>query len=167
MKILGILQNQWFRDPAHVRAMLARETDPIRHEKLRRRLIEYALFAGCKTGRVLKKVFGEKLCEKIIWDEASREIAGESSGVFPADPIHLRKLVDEVKPDVIVCFGNVARDGMTAVTDQMVVFAPHPAARAPDTMDRLRASYQELLFILEALEELKREEPAAMEDVEL
>jgi hypothetical protein len=49
--IVAFLQNQWFKDPDRVRQMLTRaESDDIR-EKLRDRMIHYALFAGCLTGR--------------------------------------------------------------------------------------------------------------------
>ena len=60
MKLLAVLQNQWFHDPDKVRAMIARTP------ACRRRVITYSLFAGCRTGRVLKAVFGER-CREIVW----------------------------------------------------------------------------------------------------
>lgn len=45
MKILAVLQNQWFHDPEKVKAIIERTP------KARRKIITYSLFAGCRTGR--------------------------------------------------------------------------------------------------------------------
>ena len=64
-------------------------------------------------------------------EEASPKIAGQSSGVFPADLEHIRSAIDKHKPDVILCFGKVACDGVRALGLSIpVYYGPHPAARS-------------------------------------
>lgn len=143
MKILAIMQCQWFRDPDKVR----RDHERLREqrgddfaEKYRRRLIHYALFAGCKSGRVLRQVFGE-LCDRIVWEEASREIGGQSSACFKADPAHIRKRIEEEEPDIIICFGKVAGDAVAPLPAEWSfrgIYAPHPAARHATVIEELK-----------------------------
>jgi hypothetical protein len=138
MKILAILQNQWFKNPEIAERMYARRPD-LRNEYIRR-----FLFMGCRTGQVLQQVFGEDLCRQIVWEEASPKIAGMSSGVFPADPEHIRKAIDRHKPDVILCFGKVARDGVKALDLSIPVHCgPHPTARQ-NPLPALRAIADEV-----------------------
>lgn len=140
VKILAILQNQWVRDPNKVRATMACAKDP---EAFRRRFTRFALFAGCKTGRMLHRVFGPDLCKAIIWEEASREIAAESSGVFPADLEHVRNVITIEQPDIVIGFGRVACEALQRLKIDHIP-APHPAARGADTVTKLRQAYQEL-----------------------
>jgi hypothetical protein len=137
--ILAVMQNQWFHNPERVKAAIARAKNP---EAYRRRMIEWALFAGCKSGRVLKRVFGEHRCEEIIWEESSREIGSSASSVFPADVAHLRNVLQHFNPAIVLGFGKVACDGLRQAFDTsapMPVFieAPHPTARQTDVMERL------------------------------
>lgn len=139
MKVLAILQNQWFRDPDHVREILERTP------QARRRIIHYALFAGCRTGRVLKAGLGEEWCRKIVWEEASPQIGGEASSVFPADPAHIRAVIYEVKPTVILALGKVAHDGVNALMPMLdivpaitIINSTHPTARGIDAVGTLR-----------------------------
>jgi hypothetical protein len=133
MRLLAVLQNQWFHDPEKVRAILARTP------QARRRLIHYSLFAGCRTGRVLKDVFGEERCRTIVWEEASPEIGGKASSCFPADQAHLRAVLDDVKPDLVLAFGRIAGNALAElVPGAKLILGPHPTARQPDTMTKLR-----------------------------
>lgn len=138
MKVLAVLQNQWFKDPDRVRATLER------HPEARRRMIHFALFAGCRTGQVLKSVFGDR-CKDIVWEEASPEIGGHASSVFPADPAHLAAVIDDVKPDAILAFGIVARKGLYGLfpVDRLIV-GPHPTARGADVLEGLNAMRDQL-----------------------
>lgn len=132
MTILAILQNQWFKDPDHVRRLIEK-CEPERRVRYRRKMIEYALFAGCKTGKVLKKVLGPHLCEQIVWEEASPRIGGHASSSFPADLDHLRTVIAEVDPRIIIAFGSIAAVGLMSLQDltgtRTLIFAPHPTAR--------------------------------------
>lgn len=133
MKVLAVLQNMWVNDPEKVKAIIARTP------QARRRLICYSLFAGCRTGRVLKQVFGEDCPQRFIWEESTTEIAGNPRDVFPADALHLKAVLEEVKPDVVIAFGRIAGVALSQlVPGDKLVLAPHPTARQPDTLQRLK-----------------------------
>jgi hypothetical protein len=133
-KILAFLQNQWFDDPDGVKAMLARhDHEPVIRERVRRRLIHYALFAGCLTGRRLKKAFGD-LTSEILWEEGSRVISGNARDFHPPDAVHIRWTIIEEKPDFILCFGRANKPIIEAICPSSdksvrVIYMPHPAAR--------------------------------------
>lgn len=131
MTVLAILQNMWFRDPGRVRLLLER------NPAARDRVIRYALFAGCLTGRRLKQVFGQDWCDEIHWEEASPQIGAHASSVFPADPFHIRAAIDRLAPSVVLAFGKVAEGGCRSALANLrpgLIIGPHPAARGPDTM---------------------------------
>jgi hypothetical protein len=130
--ILAVLQNQWFRDPARMRATIDRFPDS------RRRIIHYALFAGCRTGKILKSVFGD-LCDEIVWEEASPEIGGHASSYFPADHAHLQSVLDDVKPDVVLGFGRIATDALKVLVPQnKLITGPHPTARGDNVVWKIK-----------------------------
>lgn len=134
MKILAVLQNQWFHNPEKVKAIIERTP------KARRKIITYSLFAGCRTGRVLKQVFGDDCARRFVWEEASREIGGHASSSFPADPAHLQAVLDEVHPDVVLAFGRIASDALAKLVPQdKLIAGPHPTARGPTTAAMLLA----------------------------
>jgi|GEM_PF-1489362 hypothetical protein len=151
MKIVAFMQCQWFHEPEKILADMARmasdpERGPAHAEKYRRRLIHYALFAGCKSGKMLRKVFG-KLCDDIVWEEASREIGGHSRAAFPADLAHIRKVLEDEKPDVVLALGKIAEDGVRLAGARWsfpCIMAPHPAARGLDTLHKLQAARRAL-----------------------
>ena len=160
MKVLGILQNSWFYDPPKIKRMLAQyATDPERQERLRRKLMTYALFAGCKSGRMLQQALGEAWCNAIVWENASKEIGDLSSSCFPADLPHLRKRIQEEAPDVLVTFGKVATNACMELEHlaahrlvDYFIAGPHPTARDPEVacclyevrkrLDKLKDSYE-------------------------
>jgi len=141
--VLAFLQNMWVRDPARVRALIERYG-----ESYRRRLIAYALFAGCASGRNLKTAFGEELCRLITWEEASREVTGHPGARPRADPVHIAASLKEHEPDIVICFGRIAGDAVAPLWTGKLILAPHPAARQPDTMARLRHAATELQKML-------------------
>lgn len=128
------MQNHWFRNPERIEAALSRYGDDgVGRERYRRRLIEYALFAGCKSGQMLKRHLGEDLCDRITWEEASREIGSHASSVFPADVPRLCAVIEELQPRMIVTFGEVAIAVIVAALHRLkktepFIHAPHPAA---------------------------------------
>lgn len=139
-RVLGILQNEWVYDPPRLQRAISLSSDP---EKFRKRMIEYALFAGCKTGRVLMATLGETWCRRITWENASRRIGDVSSSVFSADPLHIGMCIQEMVPDVIIAFGKVAQEGVDEVLrgrqPREYLKAPHPCAR---TIEALRELHQ-------------------------
>lgn len=130
--ILAFLQNQWFKDPEGAKRVFANHPDK------RNQLIATYLFMGCLTGRRLQQVFGEELCDQIIWEECSPEVGGKSSAAFPADIEHIKAAVKKHSPDVILAFGKIACDAigdrvwLQAICgkDIALLFGPHPAARS-------------------------------------
>jgi hypothetical protein len=123
MKILAILQNQWFKDPEAVQAIYDRHPD--RRNDLNSRY----LFMGCLTGRRLQQALGD-LCDSIIWEEASPKVGGFSASKFPADPKHIASAIEKHKPDLVLCFGKIAADGVKALNLSLpVLCGPHSAAR--------------------------------------
>lgn len=132
--VLCILQNQWVRDPARVRAMIV-SNGPAWHD----RFVTYALFAGCKTGRQLEAAFGKERLARCVFMEASPEIGGKASSQFPADLEHILAGIDRHRPQVIIGFGQIACKALRTLAPPMpIIEAPHPAARGKDTMTRLR-----------------------------
>jgi hypothetical protein len=142
--VLAVLQNQWFKNPDRVRAMIARQPADQR-EKMRRRLIASALFMGCRSGLNLRRVFGGEWCERIVWEEASREIGGQASAVFPADPAHLSAVLAELNPRIVLAFGRIAGDALAPLCNgRILILAPHPAARGGDTLRKLGVARRQL-----------------------
>ena len=138
MKIVAFLQNMWVRDPERLKLAIERDG-----EELRIRMIEYALFAGCITGRRLKSAFGE-LCEEIVWEETTREIAGNPKTIFPAQPEHIKAVLEKYKPDVVLTFGKIAANSVRPLWGGQILCIPHPAARQPETIQRLADAAREL-----------------------
>lgn len=133
MVVLGLLQNQWVRDPERLRALYARQPDQ------RRRYIGMLLFWGCLSGKRLRQALGD-WCEQIIWENVSPEITSRPDVQIVGDPIHVKKAIIEVRPDLIIAFGAVARQTLYSVVCKVkIIGAPHPANRGADTMTRLRA----------------------------
>lgn len=125
MKIVGFLQNMYFRDPERTKAMFAE------HPERRERYISAFLFMGCLTGKRLETIFGEDLCNEIIWEEVSREIGGHSRSLFAADRQHIMGVINKHKPAVILVFGKIAAEGVKSLpnVDAAIIYGPHPAAR--------------------------------------
>lgn len=138
MKILAILQNQWFKDPDRIAAIYARHADDLDY---RARLNARYLFCKSLTGRRLKAAFGD-LCDSIVWEEASPQVGGRSSSAFRADIQHIKRLVDHHQPEVIIAFGKIAQDGvwrsMAIQRRSFMLFGTvHPAARGNGTVRTL------------------------------
>lgn len=125
MKIVAFLQNQWFKDPERIKAMLSENPG------LRERYISAFLFMGCLTGKRLQSVFGEELCAAIIWEEASPKVGSHSRSLFAADRQHIMSVVHKHKPTVILSFGKIASEGVRSLptVDAAIIYGPHPAAR--------------------------------------
>lgn len=137
--ILAFLQNQYFKDPEKVKAML--EENP---EK-RNWYIEKFLFMGCKTGKVLLQTLGPDITSQIIWEEVSKEIGSYASSVFPADEAHILESIALHNPDIIIGFGKIAEDALKKLKTEekidlskSIFYAPHPAARQDRVIPDLR-----------------------------
>lgn len=142
MKILAILQNMWFKDPARMEKMFHGPG----FNGDRQKFIRTWLFWSCLTGKRLKAAFGEDLCDEILWEEASPQIGAVSSAAFPADAHHIAEAIRIHKPELVLTFGKIAREGVALALPRLgnlryvkVFNAPHPAARHATVCAELRA----------------------------
>ncbi len=162
--IVAFLQNSWYRKPETARRILAR------YEKNgddRSDFVRDFLFlncengGGCTTGKNLLKAFGDELCDLIIWEEISPEIGGKSSAKFPPDSAHIRRVLEKWKPGLVVCFGQVAGEGLWDALRSLpaddyaignTLYAPHPAARHATVMANLKDTAAQVRAWLEKQE---------------
>jgi hypothetical protein len=154
-RILGLLQNQWFRNPERAKMVLALYEQ---RGKGRNLFIRDMLFLGCLTGRRIKRAFGEELCNRIIWEEVSPQMGGHAASVFPPDPAHVKASLEKHRPDLMIVFGKIAESALTgAVAEYIqaagvkVVVCPHPAARGAGIVERLGIANKEALAHLAAI----------------
>lgn len=142
------MQNLWVRDPEKVGTMFRRHG-----EAFRLQFIQYALFRGCLTGRRLKSAFGDD-CKRIIWEESTKQIAGDPKTIFPADHLHMVDVIRTYKPTVIITFGRIAHEALQAVFENhnfagtCVIILPHPAARQATVPARLKQGAEEFRRLL-------------------
>jgi hypothetical protein len=154
-RVMGLLQNQWLKDPARIPRILElyeRHADRL-EEPPRNRFIRDMLFFGCPTGRNLRKYLGEDLCGEIVWEEVSPRVGDRPSSVFPPDAGHLLRSFKRVRPDCVVMFGRVASSCVLlrpvaeyfAEFDVSTLHCCHPAARnAPQVARELAGVGQNL-----------------------
>lgn len=133
MTIVAFLQNMWVRHPERVKRAIEKDG-----EEFRLKFMRFALFRGCLTGRRLKAAFSEQLCDEIIWEETTREIAGDPKTIFPAQPEHIKDVLEKFQPDVVLTFGKIAEEAVKPLCSDKVICSPHPAARQPDTIQKLK-----------------------------
>lgn len=150
MKIVAFLQNQWWHDPEGVKKRIADHADP---EVFRLRLISYGL-SICTTGKRLEKyllpAIEPETFKEIHWENSSREIGGRSASSFPADPKHMREVLNVQQPNVVLCFGKIARKGMDnliVAPKIAVLYAVHPASRG--SLDTLKHMARDLKILIE------------------
>ena len=138
MRCLAFFQNLWVRDPARVNALIDSHG-----ELFRRRLIR-DLILGSFTGRRLALTLGDALIAQIDFEEASREIAGNSRVVCRPNDAHILSAIKFYQPSVVVAFGGVAKVAVARLWTGKLLVAPHPAARGVYTLPRLRELAEEL-----------------------
>lgn len=144
-KVLAIMQNQWVRDPAQLQRILDRHD-----EAFRRQMVARLLFMGCVSGKRIKAAFGD-LIHRIVWEEASRVITGSPHEAPPADVDHIVKVIEELKPSIVLTFGKIATNGTLKALSRLegshrftVMSAPHPASRGDALASALGMMAQEL-----------------------
>jgi len=140
---VAFLQNMWVRDPERVRKQIERHGDPYRL-----RFMAHVLFAGCMTGRRLRRTFGDELIEQILWEETTREIGGNPHKIFPPQRDHIRQVLADHKPRVVLTFGRIAADALRPLWDGVLIAAPHPCARLTDGTAQLQNAATQLRALL-------------------
>ena len=147
MTVLAFLQHLWVKEPDRVKTLFARHGP--RDRRCRLLVIRTTLFGGCLTGRRLLATFGQDLCDRIIWEEASPEIAGDPKTVFKPDHDHIQWVLGAEDPGLVITFGQLAFDAVDRYCNVNLIHAPHPAARRSDTMARLRLAAVSTRALLE------------------
>lgn len=160
--ILAFMQNQWVRDPDQLKRILARHD-----AAFRRQMIARLLFMGCVSGKRLKTAFGD-LTNRIVWEEASPVITGQSNGCPPADLAHMTATLEELKPGIVLAFGRIATSGLLQCLSRLngrhdfsVMTGPHPAARHPEVSEELAAIAKDLRKRLPAPPHQQESQPIA------
>lgn len=141
LRVLGLLENQWFKNPPRMKRILEQQYKGDRAE-----FVRTFLFWSCKTGKVLELALGERWCERITWEETSAEMGSRPGEKFPPDIAHVAGVIERHRPHVVIAFGvtaNIAINGCRAVggLDSVggpAIVAPHPAARDQSVPERLR-----------------------------
>ena len=101
--VVAFLQNCWFPKDTPQTIIRAYLTD----QSYRRKVL-----AKSMTGRRLIKSFGSNNYQRIWWDNASEHVASTAPGRVPADVSHVTRVLLQVKPSAILCFGKIAMDGL-------------------------------------------------------
>jgi len=105
------------------------------------------------TGRRLRSAFGEELLQTVHFEEASREIAGDSKTICPPDSEHISKSLQQYQPKIVLTFGKIASEAVAPHFNGRIIQVPHPAARQPGTVDKLRAAASEYADFVKSLGE--------------
>ncbi len=121
--ILGLLQNMWVKDPAAARRLIER------HGSRGRRAMIRTFMPRTASGRALRQAFGD-LFDRVTWENAASVVAGRSDAAPPADHLHLRRLVEDLEPAVVVAFGRLAVDAARAAKLTPLIEARHPSPRS-------------------------------------
>lgn len=135
IKVLGLLQNLWVRDPERAREILARHDLDFRAHFLGK-----LLFMGSLSGKRIRAAFGDELARSIIWEEASLEISSAPSARPLADREHVRSVLAHHRPEVVVAFGIIAHEAVRGLFRGPVILSAHPAARGGRAEHGLRTA---------------------------
>lgn len=140
MRILGLLQNSWARDPARVEAIMA---------KFGRRAMVTRLLMRSKSGRTLRKCLPDWY-NRIEYENSSPRVLSYAGACGTVDIQHVRRVVAEQKPNVIMAFGGVAESAVKRLHWDCgpILVTQHPTARV--SIDPL-CEANDLLNVLERM----------------
>lgn len=130
-QIAAFLQNPWFKPGTR-----GDDIDLYTHwQPFHRRVLAMSM-----SGRRLMNALGPDLYRLIWWDNANPRPAFNSAGSHPPDMDHIRRVVKNLKPDLIICVGKTAYNAIAGQTEFIrhdVIEIHHPNARGK-TMEDLR-----------------------------
>ena len=104
--VVAFLQNCWFKPGTNPELIRRYLTD----QKFRRLIL-----ARSMSGGRLLRAFGEDDYRRIWWDNASEYVASTSPGKSAADTEHKKRVLHQVMPRGILCFGSIASVGMDSL----------------------------------------------------
>jgi len=153
--ILCFMQNMWVKKPKKMYKILKEKPNDWNM------WCKTLLFAGCTSGRRLKQAFGD-VVNLMIWDETTKEICDNPRTVPKADLTHISDTIKRIKPDIIITFGKHAEKAVCDMYESGVIYyhstplpkhfflCTHPAARQPDTIEKLTRIAQKLNNVLQS-----------------
>lgn len=127
--ILAFMQNPWFpvgTARTHIDRYL---TDQEFHRRV---------LAGSMSGGRLKDAFGPDMFNRIWWDNVAPEAATFAAGQMEIDFDHVERVIERVKPDLILTFGNLAERAIVSsiqAADMLYMPCHHPNARHRTSAD--------------------------------
>lgn len=127
MKVVAFMQCLWLKNAVAGRLSQDRMDAIGKRERWLRTL----LFYGGKSGTVLRQTLGDEWCDRIVWDEITRQIGDHSAACFPPDYDHIKAVLAKHRPTVVVAVGSQAKTALEAFTapSWRLLCVPHPAAR--------------------------------------
>jgi hypothetical protein len=140
MNITAFLQNPWFRPGTPKELIFRYNTDQVFHRHL---------LARCMTGSRLNQAFGT-LYESIHWDNVAPHAATEAAGKTDIDMIHVEKVLKATSPDLILTFGNHAKEALAGSIqrgDTPMLHCHHPNARGKTVNDLCQFGVEVLQYI--------------------
>lgn len=163
MKIVAFLQNPWFPEGTAERHILMYRDN----QKFHRLLLGKTM-----SGGRLMTAFGE-LYNNIHWDNTNWRPAWKANGREDPDHTYMRDVIIREQPQIVLCFGNQARDAVKVVEHllpvgirpKQVMSCHHPNARfktqknLDDFADKVRGTILQL-------ELLGNELPISAEDID-
>ncbi len=147
MRVLGLLQNTWARDSNRVEKLMAR---------FGRKAFVTRLLMGSLSGKRIKQCLPDWY-QRIVYENSSPRVMSHSEACPTVDLSHVRHVVADVKPNVIVAFGSVAENALRRLhwRDGCGIVTYHPVAREAGVTERLR----EVNVLLNGLNELWHKKP--------
>lgn len=118
MQVLGLLQNAWAKDTKRVEEVMMR---------FGRRATVTRLLMRSKSGQVLRKRLPDWY-NRIEYENSSPRVLSRADAYGTVDLAHVRNVIANIKPAVIIAFGNVAKSAMTRLgwNDGVVIITQHP-----------------------------------------
>jgi hypothetical protein len=127
--LLAFMQNPWF-PPGTSKGIIDRYlTDQAFHRKLLSRTM---------SGNRLVQAFGSDMFNRIWWDNVAPKHSEESSGMTAIEATHVERVIQQVKPDMILTFGTLAEQAVLnslAAEDLLYLPCHHPNARGKSMQD--------------------------------
>ncbi len=154
--VLAFMQNGWYGSPRNA-ARAQFHYDRVANDyKARERMTRYGVFAGCTTGRRLYDIYGEDLCDHILWENATTRCAGDLKPL-PPEREHIKKAITFHKPEIVIAFGSCVGaiqdvlhetsshgDHCGSLLARRLIISPHPVSRCKGSSLALEAAMLEV-----------------------
>lgn len=120
MRIVGFLQNPGFDVNTKPEIIARYGLDD---------LYRKTVLAHTMSGKKLIRTLGFKLYYGITWDNACPLCNHHPSYRKTADVSHMQSVLTKHGPELVLCYGNTARNAINDVWSGPLICAPHPNAR--------------------------------------